>query len=654
MKDKIKEIKELVEKLNRYCYEYYTLGKSTITDETYDKLYDDLLKLEKESGIVLSNSPTQKVGNVVLNKLQKSTHEQPLLSLDKTKDINVLSNFTKGRDGILMLKLDGITVDLTYDNGILQKAESRGDGSIGEDITNNVKQFTNVPLTIPHKGKIHVVGEAIITYDVFNEINSKLLKDEQYKNPRNLVSGSVRQLDSNICKQRQVKFVAYNLFGTDIKYKYEQLQWMLEQGFQVVGGCHVSKESMKVRLNFFVNSLKESAEAQQIPIDGLVMAYNDIEYGDSLGKTSHHFNHSLAFKFNEDVEITTLRNIEWQVGRTGVITPVAVFDEAELAGTTVSKASVHNISILQELQLGIGDEISVYKANEIIPQIKDNLTKSNNLEIPEVCPSCNHPTEIEDSGTAKFLMCNNPNCKAQLVQTLSHFVSRQGMNIVGLSEKTIEAMVEKEVITNIVDIYKLQNHKQIILSIDKMGTTKYNNLIRSIESSRSVKLSSLIYALGIKGVGISTARDVSEHFNNSIESIINASYNDFLKVKDVGDITARNLVDYFNDGGSKDILYELLQYLEIETEQPKSAIEAEDNPLKGKHVYPTGKFNLKKSDLKAELEKLGAIVETSYKRSLDLLICGNDMSKSGKADKAITDGVNIMTEEEMMGIFREF
>ena len=434
------KIQELINQLNKWSYDYYTKnGENCPSDETYDKLYDELLQLEEETGIIYSNSPTQNVGNVVLNKLQKVTHDFPLLSLNKTKSIDELVKWTNNKNCVLMHKLDGLTIDITYENGKLIKAETRGNGVEGELITENVKQFTNVPLTISDTRKLHVVGEAIITYDVFEEINSKLPQDKQYKNPRNLVSGSVRQLDSAICKSRQVKFVAYNLFGSDLIFKYQHLDYMGHLGFDVVEWVTTYDVDTNDLYNIIdlIEDLKMSAKLKQLPIDGLVITYNDIEYGESLGKTSHHPLHSLAYKFYNDVEITKLINVEWNVGRTSAITPIAVFEDVELYGTTVNRATLHNVSIFKQLQLGIGDEITVTKMNEIIPKVVENITKSNTLQIPTICPCCNGETEIVSSDNSEVLMCNNPNCKAKLVQQISHYVSRNAMNIDGYQKRLL-------------------------------------------------------------------------------------------------------------------------------------------------------------------------------------------------------------------------
>ena len=655
----MEEMKRLIEILNCYSYAYYTKGESLVSDETYDKLYDKLLQLEKDTGIVLSNSPTQKVGNVILSKLQKITHEYPLLSLDKTKSVDELNKFTKGKDCILMHKLDGLTIDITYDNGILISAETRGNGTEGELITENVKQFTNVPLTVSDKRKIHIVGEAIITYDIFEEINSKLPQDKQYKNPRNLVSGSVRQLDSSICKDRKVKFIAYNLLGTELTFKHFQLTHMKDLGFDIVQWWSYTEICDNVEL--LINDLKQKATDLQIPIDGLVMTFNDIKYGESLGRTSHHPLHSLAFKFNDDVEITKLTNVEFQVGRTGRITPVAIFEPVELDGSTVTNASLHNTSILKELRLHIGDTISVYKANQIIPQVKDNLDKYNNIlrNIPIThayrCPICGDYLEIVKSDNSESEYCMNPNCKAKLIQQIAHYVSRDAMNIEGLSEKTIEKLIDLGLLKSISDIYYLPKDKarEIIIKQDGFGVKSYNNLVQAIEKSKHCKLSNFLYGLGISNVGKSTSKAIVEFCKgdtplDTINNILKTSYNKFLTMDDCGEVGARNITEWFSNPSNLEMLSYLTQLVLVFEETIKTEIVSNDNILFGKKVYPTGKFTLNKKDLKIELEKLGAIISNGYSKSLDYLICGGDTSKSGKVNKAMIDNVHLMTEDILM------
>lgn len=649
----MKKMKSIIEKLNRYAYEYYTLDNPSISDETYDSLYDELVDLEKETGIILSNSPTQRIGYEVKKELSKISHKYPLKSLDKTKDTNTLIKFLKGREGVLMLKLDGLTNELVYRDGKLVEASTRGNGEVGEDILHNVKTYANIPLEIPCKEEVRIIGEAIITYDIFEKINI----NKEFKNPRNTVAGSVRQLDSNICKKRQVKFIAYNVFDKEFKTKIEQLEWLNQQGFKVVPYGTVQDNNIigfEEAITMFSIGAKESG----IPIDGLVLTFNDLEYANTLGNTSHHPLYSIAFKFTDDVEFTKLRKVDWQVGRTGVLTPVAIFDEVELDGTTVSKASLHNLSIIKDLKLGIGDEISVFKANQIIPQIKDNLSKSNNLEIPKTCPECGHNTGIKETDNAEFLICTNPNCKAKLVQKISHYVSRNAMNIDGLSEKTIEKFIDKGFLTSILDVYKLEQYKNEIVKMDGFGLKSYNNLIKSIEKSKQCKLENFIFGLGIPNVGLSSSKDLVAHFyrDNSyvtFQIINNAHFSDFIKIKDFGDVISSSIEYWFDENIG--FINELLnnEYIEF-IDEIKEEVIIKENPLLNRSVYPTGKFSLKKDELKSKLELLGAKVENGYKKNLNYLICGADTSKSGKVDKAKKDNVTLMSEEELLRIMEEF
>src|SRR5574344_350669 len=654
----MEEIKELIDQLNKYSYDYYTKnGENCPSDETYDKLYDELLQLEKETGIIYSNSPTQKVGNVILDKLQKVTHEYPLLSLDKTKSIDELIKWTNNKDCVLMHKLDGLTIDITYENGKLVKAETRGNGVEGELITENVKQFTNVPLIISDKRKLHVAGEAIITFDVFTEINSKLPQDKQYKNPRNLVSGSVRQLDSSICKSRKVKFIAYNLFGSDLIFKHQHLDYMKELGFSVVEWYSTYDLLPSYNIEGLIEDLKQKAKDLQLPIDGLVITYNDIEYGESLGRTSKFPLHSLAFKFYNDVEITKLINVEWNTGRIGVITPIAVFEDVELYGTTVNRASLHNVSIFKQFKLGMGDEITTTKMNEIIPAVIENITKSNTLQIPSICPSCGGETKIVSSDNSEVLICTNPNCKAKLVQQISHYVSRNAMNIDGLSEKTIEKLIDLELLKSIQYIYYLTNDKakEIIIKQDGFGIKSYKNLVQAIEKSKHCKLQNLIFGLGIPNVGLSTAKNIVEYCKGdipieTINNITSLPKHKWLDMKDCGEIVANSIYEWFHNQCNLTMLGYLTQCELIFEEDKKVEVQNNDNILFGKKVYPTGKFSLNKTELKIKLEELGAVVSSGYAKSLDYLICGGDTSKSGKVDKARIDNVKTMTEEELLSL----
>lgn len=642
---KIIEIKDLVNKLNQYSHEYYTLDNPSVSDEIYDSLYDKLVKLELETGIILSNSTTQRVGYEVKKELSKIIHKYPLKSLDKTKDTNMLVKFLKGKEGLIMLKLDGLTNELIYRDGMLVEASTRGNGEIGEDILHNVKTYTNVPLTIPCKDEVRIIGEAIITYDTFEKIN----KNKEFKNPRNTVAGSVRQLDSKICKQRQVKFVSYNVYDKDFNTKVRQLEWLKEQGFEVVNYMTVQS---KICLEESISVLPMGVEINHIPIDGLVLTFNDLNYAKTLGNTSHHPLHSIAFKFNDDVEITTLRKVEWQVGRTGILTPVAIFDEVELDGTTVSKASLHNISIIKDLKLGIGDTVSVFKANQIIPQIKENLTQSNTLEIPKTCPECGHSTDIKVTENAEFLVCTNPNCKAKLVQKISHYTSRNAMNIDGLSEKTIEKFIDKGFIKSIADLYTLEQYKNQIVTMDGFGLKSYNNLIKSIEKSKQCKLENFIFGLGIDGVGLSTAKNLVEYIKygntaiDKLREIKDMQVPDFMKMNDIGGVTASSIFDWFHNEENGKLLKTLLGYLNFIDGEPKK--EVSKGILKDLKIYATGTFaNFKKEEIKKVIIDNGGIFANGYAKSLDMLVVGS-LKGSSKTDKALKDGVKVVQEDEFI------
>ena len=638
---KIKEMKSLISELNMASDMYYNTSDTIMSDKEWDIKLDRLKELEKETGIVLNNSPSVNVGYEVKSKLEKVKHECVLRSLGKTQDKNELNSFINNKKATGMLKLDGLTTDLIYEDGELIEGSTRGNGEIGENITHNVKTYINVPKNIKYKGRVHIVGESIITYDTFNEIN----KNGEYKNPRNLVSGSVRQLDSKICAKRKVKFLAYNVFGKEFISKEGELKWLEEQGFDVVDYKIVNN------LNEDIEELKSIAAKKQIPIDGLVFTYDDKLYGESLGNTAHHPNHSMAFKFYDEEEETVLREVQWQVGRTGVITPVAIFNPVELDGTEVAKATLHNVSTMKKFKLGLGDKITVYKANQIIPQIRENLTQSDTLEIPSKCPVCGHNTNIKISDNAEFLMCENPNCKAQLVQKIKHYCSRNAMNIEGLSEKTIEKFIEKGYLSSIGDIYKLQD-KTEIKRLEGFGIKSFNNLVNNVEKSKECKLENFIYALGIPNVGKTTAKTFVEFIkgDNPYIKLCNIKFltvDDLLKMKDCGEIVANSIVEWFHNKDNINLVSSFIDEIDFVTEE-KVGVVAKANPLKGMKVYPTGKFTLKKSELKTKLEELGAIVESGYKKSLDYLIVGGDISKSGKVGKAKKDSIKLFTEEELM------
>lgn len=661
MQNKIEEMQRLIKQLNQYSYEYYTLGKPTVTDQTYDGLYDKLTQLEEETHIILSNSPTQKVGNQILPFLTKSKHKVPMLSLNKTKSVKDLNSFAKKNETVLMHKLDGLTVAITYENGKLTKAETRGNGEIGEDITHNIVHFINVPLTInTTKEEVIIVGEAIIDTKTFGEINNKIEKQEdKFKNCRNLVSGTVRQLDSNICKQRKPRFIAYNLFDNENGHtKTNDFKWLKEQGFTITDYLLIGNTIEEQN----IEQLKQLATDKGIPIDGLVLAYNNVDYGNSLGNTAHHPLHSIAFKFEDDIETTKLIKVEWQLGRTGLVTPVAYFDTVDLYDTQVSQASLYNLSRFEELQLGIGDEITVTKANQIIPRVVDNLTKSNTLDYPKNCPCCNQPLDVIITDNSKTLVCNNPNCKDKLIQQISHYCSRNAMNIVGLSEKTIEKFIDENIITCIKDIYSIKDKEKEITKLEGFGKKSFDKLCDSIEQSKNCKLENFIFALGIENVGLSTAKEMvkyvqkkykTEDSKSTLETMKQLQTKDWLLMKDCGDITAKSIYKFFNEPTFNSLL--LCSYQNFINNASTQTQEIKDSPLMNKQVYCTGKFtNYKKDQLKSVIDKLGGIYANGYKKSLDYLIVANDSSKSGKVVKAKSDGVSIMTENELLEIISQY
>lgn len=661
MNNKLKRLDDLIKLANKYAYHYYTLGESLISDTAYDGMVDEIQQLEKETGFTFSNSPTQKVGGEVLPFLNKVKFEKPLLSLDKTKNIEEFYNFTQGKDGELMFKEDGLTVDLTYEDGKLIQGTTRGNGEIGEDITHNVKTFVDVPLTVSEKRRFQVTGEAIILDEDFQKINEELIKsgEEPYKLQRSLASGSIRQLDSSICKKRNVHFKAYNLFGFDeLKTKQEHLDKLEELQFNVICNCYIDFSITSTDyFDGIVNNMRTVAKRLGEPIDGLVMTYNDVEYGKSLGKTSHHYNHSIAFKFEDDAYTTKLLDVKYQVGRTGKITPVAIIEPVEIDGSTITKASVHNLNKLAELQLQKGDTVSIIKANQIIPQIIDNLSidsHKNNLNTFYTigqCPVCGKETKIISTDSSSYEVCDNPFCKGQLLFRLTHFASRDCMNIKGLSEKTMEQFIEKGIITSLEDIYSLEYHKDEILKLPKFGQKKYDNLIQAIEESKHVKLSNFITALGIPNVGKSTSTSLANTFT-TIDGLMKASFKDITDIKDIGDETGNAIYNFFKDEDNLKRIKTLLYDITIEQEEVKEVLNL-DNPFSGKKVYATGTFEngYKKSEIKELIEYMGGTFKYS-KSSLDYLIVGNKKGSS-KVNEASKNGTIILTENEFIQILKD-
>ena len=642
--DKSERIKDLVELLNKANKAYYQEANEIMTNFEYDKLYDELVGLEKETGMVLSNSPTVNVGYQVVSQLPKEQHNSPMLSLDKTKEVGALADFAGDRKCLLSWKMDGLTVVLTYENGELVKAVTRGNGLGGEVITNNAKTFKNIPISIPYKGRLTLRGEAIIKYSDFEQINREIEDaDSKYKNPRNLCSGSVRQLNSQVTAERNVNFVAFALinaddvdFGNSIEQQYK---WMESQGFQVVEYRVVTRNSMEDAVKYFA----EKIQTYDYPSDGLVLMFDDIEYGLSLGTTAKFPRNGIAFKWEDEQAETTLKYIEWSPSRTGLINPVAVFEPVELEGTTVSRASVHNISIMEELELGSGDRIKVYKANMIIPQISENLTKSGIDDLPKECPVCGHATEVKAENGIKTLYCPNSQCPAKHVKLFTLFVSRNGMNIVGLSEETLEKFIDAGYIKEFADIFHLDRYYEEIVATPGFGQKSYDNLMDSVEKARNVELSALIYSLGIPNIGSANAKLICKAFNNNIEKIRNASVEELIEIDGIGEIMAEKFCQYFADEDNIKKLDNLLK--EVNIAEPEENTTPQN--MDGLTFVITGSVEhfANRNELKSYIEKHGGKVTGSVSAKTNYLINNDAMSASSKNKKAKQLGVEIVTEE---------
>ena len=644
---KMDRIKELVELLNKAGKSYYSEGRELMSNYEYDALYDELGRLEKETGYILSNSPTVNVGYEVLSELPKERHESPMLSLDKTKSPEALAEWLGSQKGLLSWKLDGLTIVLTYDNGQLQKAVTRGNGEVGEIITNNARVFKNVPVTIPFKGKLVLRGEAIITYSDFERINEQIPEaDAKYKNPRNLCSGSVRQLNNEITAQRNVHFFAFTLVSAqDVDFdnsRQRQFEWLKDQGFSVVEYKMVTKDTILDTIEWF----EKTIVTNDFPSDGLVILYDDIAYGDSLGRTAKFPRNAMAFKWTDETAETTLREIEWSASRTGLINPVAVFDPVELEGTQVSRASVHNISIVESLKLGIGDRIKVFKANMIIPQIAENLTQSGNLEIPEVCPVCGGKTQIKQVNDVKTLYCINEDCQAKHVKSFAHFVSRDALNIDGLSEATLEKFIQHGFLKNFCDLYHLEKFRDEIIALDGFGEKSYENLLTSVENSRNTTLPKFIYGLGIANVGLSNAKMIVQALGNDIEKIIHAGRQELEKIDGVGAVIADTFASYFENEKNKEEFYKLLQEMHIEKAQDNQ----NNQILTGKVFVITGSLEHfeNRNQLKERIEQLGGRVTGSVTGKTSYLINNDSHSTSSKNKTAAKLGVPVITENEFL------
>ncbi len=644
---KIERIKELTELLNRASKAYYAEDREIMGNFEYDKLYEELEALEKATGMVLSDSPTVKVGYEAVEELPKERHERAMLSLGKTKSREELQDWLQDEPALLSWKLDGLTIVLTYFEGKLAKAVTRGNGEVGEVVTNNAKTFRNIPLSIPYQGELVLRGEAVITYSDFGKINAEIEDVEaRYKNPRNLCSGSVRQLNNAITAKRNVKFYAFSLVkaeGVDFRDKREeQFRFLQEQGFETVEYRKVDKDTVTGAVEDF----ERRVEQYDIPSDGLVLVFDRISYGQSLGATAKFPRDSIAFKWADEVRETVLKEIEWSPSRTGLINPVAIFEPVELEGTTVSRASVHNISILKGLKLGIGDRITVYKANMIIPQIAENLTESGSVEIPDICPVCGGATEVRKVNEVQSLYCTNPACEAKKIKSFTLFVSRDAMNIDGLSEATLEKFIAKGYIHEYADMFHLERYKDEITQMEGFGEKSYTNLVNSIDAARSTTLPRLVYGLGIENIGLANAKMICRHFRNDLPAMMAADVEELGLIDGVGEVIATGFCEYFKDGGNRERLQNLLAEVTVEQEDF-----AEDGgSLSGMSFVVTGSLNhfASRKELKDAIERKGGKVTGSVTSKTVCLINNDSASASSKNKKAKELEVPILTEEQFM------
>lgn len=648
--DKTKRIRELIGTLRAAGRAYYQESREIMSNFEYDKLYDELVSLEKETGIVFANSPTQNVGYEVVSALPKERHEKPMLSLNKTKSVEELADWLGDQTGLLSWKMDGLTIVLTYQNGTLVKAVTRGNGEIGEVITANAKAFVNVPLNISYQGELILRGEAIIRYSDFEKINEQIEDvDAKYKNPRNLCSGSVRQLNSEITAQRHVHFYAFSLVkadGIDFKNsRKEQFEWLKTQGFEVVEYHEVTQETLPETVKMYSEAIAEN----DTPSDGLVLLYDDIAYGQSLGRTAKFPRDSIAFKWADEIQETKLLYIEWSASRTGLINPVAVFEPVELEGTTVSRASVHNISIMETLELGAGDQITVYKANMIIPQIADNLTRSGVRDIPEVCPVCGGQTEVRQINDVKSLYCTNPDCQAKKIKSFTLFTSRDALNIAGLSEATLEKFIGVGMIHEYADIFHLDRYQEEIVEMDGFGQKSYDNLIAAAEKASRTTLPRMVYGLGVAGIGLANAKMICRHFKNDFEAMRHATVEELVEIDGIGEVLAQAWTAFFSDGKNNAIVDHLLEELTFEAEDEESG-EGADEAFAGMNFVITGSLEHFKNrkELQELIERRGGKVTGSVTSKTNYLINNDVASSSSKNKKARELGVPILSEEEFL------
>lgn len=648
MQNKIDRIKYLVETLNVASKAYYAEDREIMSNLEYDGLYDELVALEEETGVVLANSPTVNVGYEAVDELPKERHATPQLSLAKTKERAELQNWLGGHEGVLSWKLDGLTVVLTYQDGKLFKAVTRGNGEIGEVITANARTFQNIPLSIPFHGELVLRGEAVISYADFEKVNAEI-QDEaaKYKNPRNLCSGSVRQLNSEITAKRKVRFYAFQLVSAEGEYEGSEtvlgrFAFLKRLGFEVVEHYAVTEATILDQIHYY----EKAIETFEVPSDGLVLTYNDIAYGTSLGRTAKTPRHSIAFKWRDELKETTLLEMEWSASRTGLINPVAIFEPVELEGTTVSRASVHNVSIVKGLKLGIGDRITVYKANMIIPQIAENLTCSDTAEIPAVCPVCGKPTKLSSVNEAQSLYCVNEDCPAKQIKSFTQFVSRDAMNIEGLSEATLEKFVDMGFLTEFADLYQLDRYREKIVSLEGFGEKSYSNLMESIETSRKTTLPRVIYGLGIANIGAANAKLLCRKFQYDLDSMLAADAESLGAIDGVGEVIAKAFVEYTHDPVNLQKIRNLMTYLEVEI--PK--VEEGSQTLTGCSFVVTGSLNHfeNRNELKELIESKGGKVTGSVTGKTTCLINNDVTSGSSKNKKAKELGVVILSEEDFL------
>ena len=644
---KLERMKELSAILSEAAKAYYQESREIMSNFEYDKLYDELTALEEETGTIFAGSPTQKVGYEVLSELPKERHERPMLSLNKTKSVDDLREWLGSQKGLLSWKMDGLTVVLTYEDGKLAKAVTRGNGEIGEVITGNARTFVNLPMSIPYKGRLILRGEAIITYEDFEKLNATIADENaKYKNPRNLCSGSVRQLNSEITAGRNVRFMGFALVQADgaefHNSKKEQANWLSGLGFEMVESVEVTAESIADAIAEFAKKVED----YNIPSDGLVLLYDDIEYGASLGRTAKFPRDSIAFKWADELQETTLSYIEWSASRTGLINPVAVFEPVELEGTTVSRASVHNISIMEGLELGVGDRITVYKANMIIPQIADNRTRSGVRDIPEHCPVCGGATEIRSINEVKSLYCTNPDCQAKKMKGFALFVSRDALNIDGLSEMTLEKFIAAGFIHEFSDIFHLDRHKEAIVEMEGFGEKSYENLVQAAKHASHTTLPRLIYGLGIAGIGLANAKMICKHFRYELEAMRKADSEDLCSIDGIGMVLADAWVKYFKEEKNNEALDHLLADLTFEDEQTESG----DSSLEGKVFVVTGSVEhfANRKELQALIESKGGKVTGSVTAKTHYLINNDVTSNSSKNKKAKELGVAIISEVDFL------